>query len=168
MSRDWLYLAQEWDEQGKWPLKFSARRVFKPISMFFLYLKLISQLVKIVKIFNILAETDICAQKLCAKCDEDNKTNLATDCCSRFPSRLLSNNFSMSWFLMNKKTDEKKKKDEVKKFFLKAVSMESDGKLSKDQWHRVLTEAGIRKTRYLSIPSKYNVSHWALTPIHSF
>lgn len=47
---------------------------------------------------------------------------------------------------MNKKTDEKKKKDEVKKFFLRAVSMESDGKLSKDQWLRVLSEAGIRKT----------------------
>ena len=47
---------------------------------------------------------------------------------------------------MNKKTDEKKKKDEVKKFFMKAVSMESDGKLSKDQWLRVLSEAGIKKS----------------------
>ena len=55
---------------------------------------------------------------------------------------------TMSWFLMNKKTDEKKKKEEVKKFFMKAVSMEADGKLSKDQWHKVLTEAGIRKSRY--------------------
>lgn len=53
---------------------------------------------------------------------------------------------TMSWFLMNKKTDEKKKKEEVKKFFMKAVSMEADGKLSKDQWHKVLTEAGIRKS----------------------
>ena len=74
---------------------------------------------------------------------------IVTDWFSHFPARLLSKNFTMSWFLMNKKTDEKKKKDEVKKFFLKAVSMESDGKLSKDQWHRVLTEAGIRKSRYL-------------------
>ena len=55
---------------------------------------------------------------------------------------------TMSWFLMNKNTDEKKKKEEVKKFFMKAVSMEADGKLSKDQWHKVLTEAGIRKSRY--------------------
>lgn len=52
----------------------------------------------------------------------------------------------MSWFLMNKKTDEKKKKDELKKFFQKAVSVESDGKLSKDQWVKVLTEAGIKKS----------------------
>lgn len=52
----------------------------------------------------------------------------------------------MSWFLMNKKTDEKKKKDELKKFFQKAVSVESDGKLSKDQWMKVLTEAGIKKS----------------------
>lgn len=47
---------------------------------------------------------------------------------------------------MNKKTDEKKKKEELRKFFQKAVSVESDGKLSKDQWARVLTEAGIRKS----------------------
>eukprot|EP00092_Neocalanus_flemingeri_P103330 GFUD01132229.1.p1 GENE.GFUD01132229.1~~GFUD01132229.1.p1 ORF type:complete len:161 (+),score=67.25 GFUD01132229.1:167-649(+) len=52
----------------------------------------------------------------------------------------------MSWFLMNKKTDEKKKKEEVKKQFMRAVSMESDGKLSKDQWLKVLTEAGIKKS----------------------
>ena len=47
---------------------------------------------------------------------------------------------------MNKKTDEKKRKEEVKKQFMKAVSMESDGKLSKDQWLKVLTESGIRKS----------------------
>ena len=35
---------------------------------------------------------------------------------------------------MNKKTDEKKKKEELRKFFQKAVSLEADGKLSKDQW----------------------------------
>merc|ERR1719192_2972076 len=29
---------------------------------------------------------------------------------------------------------------------MKAVSMEVDGKLSKDQWSRVLTEAGIKKS----------------------
>ena len=52
----------------------------------------------------------------------------------------------MSWFLMNKKTDEKKRKEEVKRIFMKAVSMEADGKLSKDQWSKVLTEAGIRKS----------------------
>ena len=52
----------------------------------------------------------------------------------------------MSWFLMNKKTDEKKRKEEVKKQFMKAVSMESDGKLSKDQWLKVLTEAGMKKS----------------------
>ena len=53
---------------------------------------------------------------------------------------------TMSWFLMNKKTDEKKRKEEVKRVFMKAVSMEADGKLSKDQWSKVLTEAGIRKS----------------------
>jgi len=52
----------------------------------------------------------------------------------------------MSWFLMNKKTDEKKKREDVKRQFLKAVSQEADGKLSKDQWIRVLTEAGIKKS----------------------
>ena len=53
---------------------------------------------------------------------------------------------TMSWFLMNKKTDEKKRKEDVKKVFMKAVSMEADGKLSKDQWSRVLTEAGVKKS----------------------
>lgn len=52
----------------------------------------------------------------------------------------------MSWFLMNKKTDEKKKKEELRKFFQKAVSLEADGKLSKDQWTRVLAEAGVKRT----------------------
>ena len=47
---------------------------------------------------------------------------------------------------MNKKTDEKKKKEEIKKQFLKAVSLESDGKLSKDQWLKVLTESGMKKS----------------------
>ena len=50
---------------------------------------------------------------------------------------------------MNKKTDEKKKKDEVKKLFMRAVSSEEDGKLTKDQWLRVLTEAGIKKSTYV-------------------
>ena len=48
---------------------------------------------------------------------------------------------------MNKKTEEKKKKEEVKKQFMKAASMESDGKLGKDQWLRVLTEAGVKKSK---------------------
>ena len=52
----------------------------------------------------------------------------------------------MSWFLMNKKTDEKKRKEEIKKQFMKAVSQETDGKLSKDQWLKVLTEAGMKKS----------------------
>jgi len=47
---------------------------------------------------------------------------------------------------MNKKTDEKKRKEEIKKQFMKAVSQESDGKLSKDQWLKVLTEAGMKKS----------------------
>jgi len=47
---------------------------------------------------------------------------------------------------MNKKTDEKKKKEELRKFFQKAVSLEADGKLSKDQWTRVLAEAGVKRT----------------------
>ena len=47
---------------------------------------------------------------------------------------------------MNKKTDEKKRKEDVKRVFMKAVSMEADGKLSKDQWSRVLTEAGMKKS----------------------
>lgn len=52
----------------------------------------------------------------------------------------------MSWFLMNKKTDEKKKKEELRKFFQKAVSVESDGKLSKDQWLNVFIEAKIHNS----------------------
>ena len=47
---------------------------------------------------------------------------------------------------MNKKTDEKKRKEEIKKQFMKAASQESDGKLSKDQWLKVLTEAGMKKS----------------------
>ena len=47
---------------------------------------------------------------------------------------------------MNKKTDEKKRKEEIKKQFMKAVSQETDGKLSKDQWLKVLTEAGMKKS----------------------
>ena len=46
---------------------------------------------------------------------------------------------------MNKKTEEKK--EEVKKQFMKAASMESYGKLSKDQWLRVRTEAGVKKSK---------------------
>eukprot|EP00090_Calanus_glacialis_P017134 TRINITY_DN26785_c0_g1_i1.p1 TRINITY_DN26785_c0_g1~~TRINITY_DN26785_c0_g1_i1.p1 ORF type:complete len:160 (-),score=64.64 TRINITY_DN26785_c0_g1_i1:162-641(-) len=52
----------------------------------------------------------------------------------------------MSWFLMNKKSDEKKKKEEIKKQFLRAVTKESDGKLSKDQWTKVLLDAKIHKS----------------------
>ena len=52
----------------------------------------------------------------------------------------------MSWFLMNNKKKDDKKKEEIKKQFLKAVTKESDGKLSKDQWTRVLVDAGIHKT----------------------
>ena len=47
---------------------------------------------------------------------------------------------------MNKKTDEKKKKEELRKFFQKAVSVESDGKLSKDQWLNVFIEAKIHNS----------------------
>ena len=47
---------------------------------------------------------------------------------------------------MNKKTDEKKRKEEIKKQFLRAVTKESDGKLSKDQWTKVLLDAKIHKS----------------------
>ena len=53
----------------------------------------------------------------------------------------------MSWFLMNNKKKDDRKKDEIKKQFLKAVSLsnETDGKLSRDQWTKVLIDAGIKK-----------------------
>jgi len=48
---------------------------------------------------------------------------------------------------MNNKKKEDRKKDEIKKQFLKAVSLsnETDGKLSRDQWTKVLIDAGIKK-----------------------
>ena len=52
----------------------------------------------------------------------------------------------MSWFLMNNKKKEDKKKEEIKKQYLRAVMKESDGKLSKDQWTKVLLDAKIHKT----------------------
>ena len=54
---------------------------------------------------------------------------------------------NMSWFLMNNKKKDDKKKDEIKKQFLKAVSLsnETDGKLSRDQWTKVLIDAGIKR-----------------------
>merc|ERR1719474_729667 len=52
----------------------------------------------------------------------------------------------MSWFLMNNKKKEEKRKEEIKKQFLRAVTKESDGKLSKDQWTKVLLDAKIHKT----------------------
>lgn len=53
----------------------------------------------------------------------------------------------MSWFLMNNKKKDDKKKDEIRRQFQKAVSLsnEPDGKLSRDQWTKVLIDAGIKK-----------------------
>ena len=53
----------------------------------------------------------------------------------------------MSWFLMNNRKKEDKKKEEIKKQFQKALSLssEADGKLSRDQWTKVIIDAGIRK-----------------------
>lgn len=54
----------------------------------------------------------------------------------------------MSWFLMNnKKAKEEKRTSEIKKQFLRAVSKESDGKLSRDQWMAVLAEAKIHNSQ---------------------
>ena len=49
----------------------------------------------------------------------------------------------MSWFLMNKKKEGEKRSVEIKRQFLRAVSKETDGKLSKDQWMNVFVEAKI-------------------------
>lgn len=48
---------------------------------------------------------------------------------------------------MNNRKKEDKKKEEIKKQFQKAVSLSSaaDGKLSRDQWTKVIIDAGIRK-----------------------
>ena len=47
---------------------------------------------------------------------------------------------------MNNKKKEEKKKEEIKKQFLRAVTKESDGKLSKDQWTKVLLDAKRHKS----------------------
>jgi len=48
---------------------------------------------------------------------------------------------------MNRKGEERKKKDEIKKQFLKVIGKEaSDGKLSKDQWTNVMMAAGIQNS----------------------
>ena len=54
----------------------------------------------------------------------------------------------MSWFLMNNKKKEDKRKEEIKRQFQKAASLssETDGKLSRDQWSRVIVDSGIRRT----------------------
>ncbi|XP_023332651.1 calmodulin-beta [Eurytemora carolleeae] len=53
----------------------------------------------------------------------------------------------MSWFLMNRKGEERKKKEEIKKQFMKAIGKDaSDGKLSRDQWTNVLIAAGIHNS----------------------
>jgi len=45
---------------------------------------------------------------------------------------------------MNRKGEERKRKEEIKKQFMKAIGKDAnDGKLSKDQWLTVLTAAGI-------------------------
>ena len=48
---------------------------------------------------------------------------------------------------MNNKKKDDRKRDEIKKQFHKAVSLskETDGKLSRDQWTKVLIDAGIKK-----------------------
>ena len=54
----------------------------------------------------------------------------------------------MSWFLMNnKKAKEEKRTSEIKKQFLRAVTKESDGKLSRDQWMAVMAEAKIHNSQ---------------------
>ena len=59
----------------------------------------------------------------------------------------VSEDLKMSWFLMNNKKKDDKKKDEIRRQFQKAVSLsnEPDGKLSRDQWTKVLIDAGIKK-----------------------
>ena len=54
----------------------------------------------------------------------------------------------MSWFLMNNKKKEDKKKEEIRRQFQKAVShtSEGDGRLSREQWTKVILDAGIRRT----------------------
>ena len=52
----------------------------------------------------------------------------------------------MSWFLMNKKKGEEKRSCEIKRQFLRAVTKERDGKLSKDQWRGVFAEARIQNS----------------------
>ena len=46
----------------------------------------------------------------------------------------------------NKKAKEEKRATEIKRQFLRAVTKEGDGKLSKDQWLKVLMEAKIHNS----------------------
>jgi len=49
---------------------------------------------------------------------------------------------------MNNKKKEDRKKEEIKRQFQKAVSLsnEADGRLTRDQWTKVLMDAGIKRT----------------------
>ena len=49
---------------------------------------------------------------------------------------------------MNNKKKEDKKKEEIRRQFQKAVShtSEGDGRLSREQWTKVILDAGIRRT----------------------
>ena len=47
---------------------------------------------------------------------------------------------------MNKKKEGEKRSCEIKRQFLRAVTKESDGKLSKDQWLHVFIEAKIHNS----------------------
>ena len=53
----------------------------------------------------------------------------------------------MSWFLMNNsKKKEEKRSSEIKKQYLRAVSKDTDGKLTKDEWVNVLVQANIQNS----------------------
>ena len=54
---------------------------------------------------------------------------------------------------MNNKKKEDRKKEEIKRQFQKAVSLsnEADGRLTRDQWTKVLMDAGIKRTMWVEL-----------------
>ena len=58
---------------------------------------------------------------------------------------------------MNNKKKEDRKKEEIKRQFQKAVSLsnEADGRLTRDQWTKVLMDAGIKRTMWVELTWVY-------------
>ena len=68
---------------------------------------------------------------------------------------------------MNNKKKEDRKKEEIKRQFQKAVSLsnEADGRLTRDQWTKVLMDAGIKRTMWVELTDiKHNGASWTEGP----